>query len=158
MNKKIFTIILLVVFIAMIVLISIFLKIETNGSEENINQESSNEIQKSEIKNTNTTELTIVSVTSQNFDTEVLNSKKTVLVDFYATWCEPCKTMSTIITDVIKDNTNVKVAKINVDTQVSLAEEYGVISIPTLLVMKNGKEVRRSVGVISKAELQKMLK
>ena len=80
MNKKIFTIILLVVFMAMIVLISIFLKIETNGSEENINQESSNEIQKSEIKNINTTELTIVSVTSQNFDTEVLNSKKTVLV------------------------------------------------------------------------------
>lgn len=89
--------------------------------------------------------------TSENFEEEVIKSEKTVLIDFWATWCGPCRMLSPIIDEIAEEvNENVKVGKVNVDEEQDLAMEFGVMSIPTLVIMKNGKEIRRMVGVQEK--------
>lgn len=100
----------------------------------------------------------IINVTRENFQTEVLNSEKTVLIDFYADWCGPCKMLSRVVEQFASENENVKVVKINVDDEQDLAVEYGVMSIPTLVVIKNGQEVNRSVGLVSKDEIVNIVK
>ncbi len=100
----------------------------------------------------------IINVTSENFEEEVLKSDKPVLVDFYADWCGPCKMLSPIIESVAKENETIKVVKINVDNAQDLAIEYQVMSIPTVVVIKDGQEVNRSVGVVSKSEILEMVK
>lgn len=100
----------------------------------------------------------VLKVTSENFEEEVLKSDKTVLIDFYADWCGPCKMLSPIIDDVAKENENIKVVKIDVDTAQDLAIEYQVMSIPTVVVIKDGQELNRSVGVVSKSEILEMVK
>ena len=99
-----------------------------------------------------------IELTKQNFKQEVLESSKTVLVDFYATWCGPCKMISPIITQIAKEyEDTLKVGKVNVDEQNELAIQYKIISIPTILIFKNGKVVNTSVGIKSKSELIEML-
>lgn len=89
--------------------------------------------------------------TSENFEEEVVKSDKTVLIDFWATWCGPCRMLSPIIDEIAEEvNEDVKVGKVNVDEEQDLAMEFGVMSIPTLVIMKNGKEIRRMVGVQEK--------
>ncbi len=100
----------------------------------------------------------IINVTSENFEGEVLKSDKPVLVDFYADWCGPCKMLSPIIESVAKENETIKVVKVNVDNAQDLAIEYQVMSIPTVVVIKDGQEVNRSVGVVSKSEILEMVK
>ena len=100
----------------------------------------------------------ILRVTSQNFEEEVLNSDKTVLVDFYADWCGPCKMLSPIVDEVAKEMSEIKVVKVNVDEAQDLAMNYQVMSIPTLVVIKGGKEVKRSVGLIDKSEIKNLVK
>ena len=100
----------------------------------------------------------VMKVTSSNFEEEVLNSDKTVLIDFYADWCGPCKMFSPIIESVAEENEDVKVVKIDVDNAQDLAIKYQVISIPTIVVIKNGKEVNRNVGVVSKSQIVEMVK
>lgn len=103
--------------------------------------------------------MSVLTLTESNFEQEVLNSDKTVLIDFWAPWCGPCRMVSPIvdeISDEIDANT-VKVGKINVDEQTDLAAQYGVQSIPTLIVMKNGKIVTTSVGAKSKQAILGML-
>lgn len=96
----------------------------------------------------------ILKISGENFDEEVLNSDKPVLVDFYADWCGPCKQMAPIIEEVAKAVLdNVKVVKINVDEENNLAEQYGISSIPTLVFIKNGEVVRNLVGMRDKDEL-----
>mgnify|MGYP002734620826 CR=1 FL=1 len=100
----------------------------------------------------------IMKVTSANFEEEVLKSEKTVLIDFYADWCGPCKMFSPIVEAVAEENEDIKVVKIDVDNAQDLAIKYQVMSIPTTVVIKDGKEVNRVVGMVSKSDLVEMVK
>ena len=97
-------------------------------------------------------------IASSEFENEVLNSDKKVLVDFYATWCGPCKIISPIIEEVAKENPEVKFVKVDIDANQELAEKYEVVYIPTLVVIENGKEITKSVGAISKEEILNLIK
>ena len=91
----------------------------------------------------------------ENFETEVLKSEGTVLVDFYADWCGPCKMMAPIIDGIAEEGIeNLKVGKVNVDENGSLAEKYNVMSIPTIIIFKNGNPVKGFVGVTGKDEIK----
>ena len=94
----------------------------------------------------------------ENFEKEVLNESKKVLVDFYAQWCGPCQVLSPIVEEVAKSNPDIKVVRVNIDDAESLAIDYGVMSIPTLVVIEAGKEVNRSVGLISQNEIEDLIK
>ena len=95
-----------------------------------------------------------IKLSTENFEKEVLKSEKPVLVDFYADWCGPCNTMAPTIEELAKElEDKVKVGKINVDENPDIAVEYNVMSIPTLIVFKNGKEEKRLVGLRNKEEL-----
>ncbi len=100
----------------------------------------------------------IIKVTSKNFEQEVLNSEKTVIVDFYADWCGPCKAYAPVLEAVASENKEIKVVKVNVDNEQDLAINYNVMSIPTTVVVKNGKEINRAVGMISKSDLLELIK
>ncbi len=98
-----------------------------------------------------------IHVTTDNFEAEVLKSDAPVLVDFYADWCGPCKMLAPLVEQFAQENPQVKVCKINVDDQADLAMDYDVRSIPTLVVFKDGKEANRSVGLISKSQLENLI-
>ncbi|MEG0692411.1 MAG: thioredoxin [Oscillospiraceae bacterium] len=102
--------------------------------------------------------MSTLTITKENFETEVTNSDKPVLLDFWASWCGPCKMVSPIIDEVAGEVTYAKVGKINVDEQPELAASFNVMSIPTLIVMKNGKISKSSVGSKSKAAILQMIK
>ena len=96
--------------------------------------------------------------TSENFEAEVLKSEKPVLVDFWAVWCGPCQMMAPILHELETEMPDVQIGKVNVDEQMDLARQFRVVSIPTLIIFKNGQEVQRMVGVTSKEELKDALK
>lgn len=96
-------------------------------------------------------------LTKDNFEKEVLQATEPVLVDFWATWCGPCQMVGPIIEEVASEVTNAKVCKIDVDEQPELARQYRVMSIPTLMVFKDGQAVKREVGAKSKSEILDML-
>ncbi len=96
-------------------------------------------------------------LTADNFEAEVLHSDQPVLVDFWADWCAPCKMLGPIVEEIAAEVTDVKVAKVDVDAQQSLAIEYKVMSIPTLILFKNGKAVAQSVGVKPKQDILNMI-
>ena len=100
----------------------------------------------------------VIEINNENFEQEVLKSNKTVLIDFYAEWCGPCQMLSPIVEQVAQENDNIKVVKVNVDENQSLAVEFGIKSIPTLIVIKEGKEANRAVGMLSKTELLELIK
>lgn len=100
----------------------------------------------------------VITVTSENFESEVLNSDKPVLVDFWASWCGPCRMLSPIVDEIAEEVQTIKVGKINVDEQQDLASKYGVMSIPTLILFKNGQPANKSVGAKSKAALLDFIK
>ena len=102
--------------------------------------------------------MSVISLNEKNFEEEVLKSEKTVLIDFWASWCGPCKMMSPVIDAIAKEmGEKVKVCKINIDEEQNLAVKYHVMSIPTFIVIKNGKEVGRSIGVQDKSEIIGMI-
>lgn len=101
--------------------------------------------------------MSTIKITKENFDTEVLKSNKPVLLDFWAEWCTPCKMVSPIVDEIAKETTNTKVGKINIDEQPELASAFGIMSIPTLAVMKNGKIVKTMVGARPKSSIVSML-
>lgn len=90
--------------------------------------------------------MAVIEITSENFETEVVKSDKTVLLDFWASWCGPCRMLSPIVDQIAEERDDIKVGKINVDEQGELAEKFEVMSIPTLIVMKNGEISATSVG------------
>ncbi len=96
-------------------------------------------------------------ITTQNFEKEVLKSEKPVLIDFWASWCGPCQMLTPVIEQLAAEVTDAKITKVNVDEQPALAQEFRVMSIPTLAVIKDGKLVNSSVGVKSKDAILKML-
>lgn len=102
--------------------------------------------------------MSVLELNLDNFNSEVLESDKPVLVDFYATWCGPCKIMSPVVDEIAEENADVKVCKLDVDEASYIAEQYGVQSIPTLLVFKNGDVSKGFVGVTPKESLVDALK
>ena len=103
--------------------------------------------------------MSVIKVTSKNFEEEVAKSNVPVLLDFWASWCGPCKMVSPIVDEVAKEvEGRVKVGKINVDEEQELAKSFSIMSIPTLIVINNGKLVNQAVGVRSKEEILDMIK
>lgn len=101
--------------------------------------------------------MSVIKINNENFANEVLNSDKTVLLDFYADWCAPCRMLGPVVAEIAEERSDIKVGKINVDEQSELASQFQVMSIPMLAVIKDGKLVNRAVGYRSKDEIKKML-
>ena len=101
--------------------------------------------------------MAVVNLTSESFDEEVLLSGKTVLVDFYADWCGPCRMVSPIVEEISEEREDIKVCKVNVDSEPALAVRFSVSSIPALMVFKEGKAVRSEVGAAPKTAILSML-
>jgi len=103
------------------------------------------------------TTMSVIHIDRNNFQSEVLNSDRPVLLDFWAPWCVPCRMVGPILDEIAGERGDIKVAKVNVDEQPELAGQFGVMSIPTLVVMKDGKVVQQAVGVRPKAQILSML-
>ncbi len=101
--------------------------------------------------------MSTIKITKDNFENEVLKSDKPVLIDFYADWCGPCRMVAPIVAEISDEREDVKVGKINVDEESELANRFGVMSIPMLVVMKDGKIASQAVGYRPKAEIEAML-
>ena len=101
--------------------------------------------------------MSVIKIKKENFTSEVIDSKKPVILDFYADWCGPCRMVGPIISEIANERSDIKVGKINVDEQPALAAQFGVMSIPMLVVIKDGKVVNSSVGAKPKDEILAML-
>ena len=101
--------------------------------------------------------MSAIDINKNNFESEVLFSDKPVLLDFWASWCGPCRMVAPIVEEIAGERSNIKVGKINVDEQPELARRFGVMSIPTLVVMKDGKVVNQAVGARPKQQILAML-
>ena len=142
--KKVITIISIAVFILALIAINIFF----NGQKDS--QEQNKPEQKQE-------ETSIIEVTSQNFEEIVLKSEQTVLIDFYATWCGPCKMLSPIIEEIAKEKDAVKFVRIDIDKAEDIAMQYQVRSIPTLVLIQGGRETDRRIGLAEKSDIVKWI-
>ena len=99
----------------------------------------------------------ITNVTKENFDKEVMQAEGTVLIDFWAAWCGPCRMIAPAVEKIAEERPDVKVCKVNIDDEQELAIKYGVMSIPTLMVVKNGEIVNTAVGLRPKEEIKGLL-
>ena len=101
--------------------------------------------------------MSVIQLTSENFEQEVGKSRVPVLVDFWASWCDPCKMMGPVVEQIAQDmGESARVCKINIDEQPELASQYNVMSIPTFILFKDGKEVNRTIGAMPKEELARL--
>ncbi len=102
--------------------------------------------------------MSVLKITKQNFDQEVLKSDKPVLLDFYADWCGPCRMVSPIVDEIAEEHKEIKVGKVNVDDDGALAQEFGINAIPALIVVKNGEVTNQAVGARPKADILALLR
>lgn len=102
--------------------------------------------------------MSVVKLTVENFEQEVLQAEKPVLVDFYADWCGPCKMMSPVVDEIAEEESEIKVCNINIDQAMEIAQKYRVMSIPTFIAFENGEEAGRQIGAVSKGELLSLIK
>lgn len=103
--------------------------------------------------------MSVIKLNTTNFVKEAIDSDKTVLIDFFASWCGPCKMLSPIVDEIAEsDIPELKVCKVDTDEASEIASQFGIMSIPTLVVLKNGREIHRSVGLVSKEAILNMLK
>lgn len=160
MSEKVKLVLLFIIFIALVILTNNMLKDDENyKNTEAINSAAEEIVMQNKIENdTEVLEKVYTEVTESTFESEVLKSDKTVLVDFYADWCNPCKILSPILEEVARENQDIKLVKVNVDTNENLAYEYRAYSIPTLVVIKNGVEVTRGVGAMPKEDVLELIK
>ena len=140
MNNKILTIGLIVVFIALLIGVAILMNNTSETSSSGIKSKDA------------------IEVDSSNFVEEALKTDKKVLIDFYATWCGPCKKLSPILEEVAGEHDEIKLIKIDVDKNELLASKFEVEAMPTLVVLEKGEELRRSVGLISKNKVVELIK
>lgn len=148
MKKKILLIISIVIFILFLIF-SVKLLNNTNyDNDNNLPVNKKQEIPKS----------AVLLVSDETFEKEVLNSEKPVLIDFYASWCTPCKKLSPIIEEFAKEHDEIKVVKVNVDKEEITITKYNIYAMPTLIFIKNGKEVDRSLGLVDKTTIENMIK
>ena len=155
MKKKIILFIIFTLLVIILIIASIFINkkgIEYIQGSQNISNVETTINEKEE------NSMDVKKVNDETFEQEVLKSNILVLVDFYADWCGPCKMLSPTVDEVAQENDDIKVVKVNVDESQNTAIKYQVMSIPTLVVIKNGNEVNRSVGVIDKEEVLNMIK
>ncbi len=101
--------------------------------------------------------MSVIKITEQNFSSEVLSSDRTVLLDFWAPWCGPCRMVGPVVDEIAAERTDIKVGKVNVDEEEALAAKYGIVSIPTLVVIKDGKLVNQAVGAQPKQQILNLL-
>ncbi|MCI8944384.1 MAG: thioredoxin [Clostridia bacterium] len=101
--------------------------------------------------------MAVIELTSENFNSEVLECDKTVLIDFWASWCAPCRMLSPVVDEIAEENTQIKVCKVNVDKEGELAAAFRVSSIPMLVVIKDKKVVETSIGVVPKQKILQMI-
>ena len=101
--------------------------------------------------------MSVIIVNKENFQKEIMESDRTVLVDFWASWCGPCRMVSPIVDEIAAENPGIKVCKINVDEEGELAAQFGVMSIPSLFVIKDGKITNQSVGALPKNQILELL-
>jgi thioredoxin 1 len=101
--------------------------------------------------------MSLLHITRDNFEAEVLKSEKPVLVDFFATWCGPCRMVAPVLEEIAEENENIKVVKIDVDQEPGLAQKFGVTSIPLLVVIKDGEVVNQSLGAKPKDQILSMI-
>ena len=102
--------------------------------------------------------MSVIKITKSNFEAEVLKSDKPVLLDFWAVWCGPCRMIAPVVEQIAEEMPDVKVGKINVDEEPELAQQFSIMSIPTLVVMKDGKIANQAIGVQPKPAILNMLK
>lgn len=101
--------------------------------------------------------MAVITITKDTFKSEVLESDKPVLLDFWATWCGPCRMVSPIVDEISEERRDIKVGKINVDEQMELAQQFRIVSIPTLVVMKDGQIANKAVGAMPKEDILALL-
>lgn len=158
MKEKIILIVGVIAFAIILILASEAMKnpeINNNIVLDDKGNFNSNETDDSE--KLNAEESKIIYANESTFEAEVLNSDKVVLVDFYADWCYPCRILSPTLEKIARENDNIKVVKVNVDEAQNLAIEYGATSIPLLVVIENGEEKDRLVGVLPESEILQVL-
>ncbi len=101
--------------------------------------------------------MSVMNITSENFEQEIMGSDRPVLLDFWVSWCGPCRMVSPIVDEIAEDHPEIRVGKINVDEQPELAGQFGVMSIPSLFYMENGKVVRKTMGAMPKQQILKFI-
>lgn len=149
MNKKKKLMIEIVLFIIVLISITLIYQELVKGNEEQ-------SIKENTLKNREEQKVEIMEIkNAEHFEQEVINESGTVLIDFYATWCMPCKVMSPIIEEIAKEHKEIKVVKIDIDRNEELAIKYNIMSIPTMLIMKNGEVTKTMVGIIEKQDIEK---
>lgn len=102
--------------------------------------------------------MSIINITTNNFESEVLKSNHIVILDFWATWCGPCRALGPILESFTNKNSNVKIGKINVDEEAELARKFEIMSIPTLIIFKNGELINKSIGLVSESKIAELIK